>query len=162
MTYQEWIIDHNEKVSKILNKLSLQGISTVEEIVDYFDFDSMVKNEPEFCPLYKDNIKCHSIEKLNCYHCACPHFVINKNPATKGKTTIASVCGIDSRFKDEFYENPDENNVVKIHCDCTNCYLPHKQSYVIKSLHNQQKDYIALKECESLLDYLRVNQMKKK
>jgi len=33
-----------------------------DEIIKYFSYDNMVKNELDFCPLYKDNKKCHNIE----------------------------------------------------------------------------------------------------
>ena len=45
-----------------------------EEVIAYFKFENMVKKEPDFCPLYKDNKKCHDMKELNCYLCACPNF----------------------------------------------------------------------------------------
>lgn len=56
----------------------LEG-NTKQEIIEYFRFENMVKNEPDFCPLYKDNKKCHDMEDLNCYLCACPHFRFDDN-----------------------------------------------------------------------------------
>jgi hypothetical protein len=160
MTYQEWIEQHNLQMKVILSKLQEQGITDIPDIINYFKYENMRVTEPDFCPLYKDNIKCHNVDNLNCYYCACPHFVVNHNPSTHGKVTIVSVCGINSRFKSEYYENPDENNIVNIHCDCSNCFIPHKPSYVKAALKHELKNYTKLKDCTSILEYLRYNQIK--
>jgi len=160
MTYDEWIKDHDEKVNSILSKLGSK-FTTPEEIASYFDYENMKTNETSFCPLYKDNIKCHNVDDLNCLLCACPHFIINNDIIIDKKIGIASVCGINSKFKDIYYENPDINNVVKVHCDCTNCFLPHKTKYVINYLRNKTKGYIHSLECNSLLEYIRQNNILK-
>lgn len=157
MTYDEWKIEHATKKANIIRK---KNLTEVDDIVEYFDFDNMVKNEPDFCPLYKDNIKCHDIEKLNCYYCGCVYFKVNDNPKTVGKTTIASVCIIDSKYKDEFYENPDEHNVVKIHCDCSNCFIPHKPSFTKKMLTQTLLDNTNIRDFNSILEYMRNKQLK--
>ena len=59
---------------KDLNQLKLED-KTTDEVIEYFKFENMVKNEPDFCPLYKDNKKCHDMEDLNCYLCACPNLL---------------------------------------------------------------------------------------
>ena len=155
MTYQEWVKINDKKVDEILARLNLK---TPEEIAKYFTFESMQKNEPDHCPLYKMNRKCHDTPDLNCYFCACPHFIINETPKTSGKVTIGSTCAINSRFKGEFFENPDENNVVKIHCDCTKCFVPHKTSYVTKMLNKDLLEMNNIKACSSLIDYVRFKQ----
>ena len=48
-----------------------------EAIIEYFKYDNMKKNEPDFCPLYNLNKKCHEMEDLNCYLCACSYFRFN-------------------------------------------------------------------------------------
>jgi hypothetical protein len=73
MGYKNWFEAHAKKHTLIVNKLRNKNY-TKEQIISYFDFDSMLQNEPTFCPLYKENKKCHSIESLNCYLCACPNF----------------------------------------------------------------------------------------
>ncbi|MGE3592594.1 MAG: hypothetical protein AB7G52_08890 [Arcobacter sp.] len=156
MTYDEWKIEHATKKANIIRK---NNLTEVDDIVEYFDFNNMVKNELDFCPLYKDNIKCHDIEKLNCYYCGCPYFKVNDNPKTLGKTTIASTCIIDSKYKDLFYENPDENNVIKIHCDCSNCYIPHKVTFTKKYLLDCITDGTVLTDHNSLIEYVRKKQL---
>ena len=116
MGYITWIEKHSLKHKNILDKLShLKD----EEIIEYFDFDNMVKNEPDFCPLYKDNKKCHDMEKLNCYLCACPLFRLDKQK---------SYCEIDSKFGSTI-----ESKDGFIHQNCSNCTIPHKTSYVKKN-----------------------------
>jgi len=130
MGYKQWIKQHSIKHKKIVDKLSN---FTDDEIIEYFDFDNMVKNEPNFCPLYKDNKKCHNIEKLNCYLCACPLFRLD---------THKSYCQIDSKFgstiiaKDGF-----------IHQNCSNCVIPHKKSYIKKNF-SRSWSYIMKDVCK--------------
>lgn len=71
MTYEEWFLKQGELHKNVMKKLTNKSI---DEIIEYFKFENMVKNEPDFCPLYKDNKKCHDMENLNCYLCACPNF----------------------------------------------------------------------------------------
>lgn len=150
MTYAEWIKKHNEDVSEVLGRMKF---TDDEDMVKYFDYDNMKVKEPNFCPLYKMNKKCHDVKDLNCFYCACPYFTINPTPRTYGKTTIGSICTINSKYRGVFLENPDENNVVKVHCDCTNCFIPHKASFAIKFLSNSGK--VKISESESILDYIR-------
>ena len=113
MTYEEWIEQHAKKHKALVTKLHYLSD---EELIEYFDFENMVKNEPEFCPLYKDNTKCHDIEKLNCYFCACPHFRLE---------THKSYCAINSK-DGGFFEAPDGF----IHQDCSKCFIPHGVEYI--------------------------------
>ena len=156
MTYESWLKEYNTKISEIIGRVNLD---TPTKISEYFKYENMVEKETSFCILYKDKIKCHDVEDLNCYFCACPHFRINPNPKTVSKTTIASVCTIDSKYKDIFYENPDENNVVKIHCDCSNCFIPHKTTYVKKALDKRLLENELIEDCGSLIDYIRLKQL---
>jgi len=71
MTYSEWTQEHAKKHEKILEKLKNKSD---DEVIRYFEYENMQKNEVDFCLLYKDNKKCHDVENLNCYLCACPHF----------------------------------------------------------------------------------------
>jgi len=123
MGYHKWFIKHAEKHKEIIDKL-VQNNYTQEQILDYFDFENMVKNEPDFCPLYKDNKKCHDMESLNCYLCACPNFRFNDKGITQvGAKTQYSICNIDSKDgRQGVYGD-------KIHQDCSNCTLPHHKSY---------------------------------
>ena len=67
MSYREWFKKQGEDHRKIVDKLVDKGLSKAE-IIEYFDFDNMVAKENDFCPLYKDNKKCHDMESLNCFY----------------------------------------------------------------------------------------------
>ena len=114
MSYKSWYEKHSLKHKKIVEKLAYLSD---DELIDYFDFDNMVKHEIDFCPLYKDNKKCHDIEELNCYFCACPNFRVDSKK---------SFCNIDSKYggtiKTQDY----------IHQDCSKCSIPHSKSYITK------------------------------
>jgi len=150
MTYTDWRTEHDEKVKVILDRLDKDNFNA-EEVIDYFKFENMVKNEPNFCLLYKDNKKCHPIENLNCLFCACPYFKFNEDgiKELKGDKMLMSDCTINSKFKDEFeYEN-------KVHCDCTNCFVPHSKGFAMRNIKNGDK----IKDSYSFLEYLRAYQL---
>lgn len=124
MTYKEWFLNHGNKHKKIIEKL--KHLSN-DEIIDYFRFENMQKNEPDFCLLYKENKKCHDIEDLNCYLCACPYFRFDDNGLEKIENkTLFSKCSINSK-KGSTFEGDDY-----IHHDCTSCVIPHKKNYIKK------------------------------
>lgn len=126
MGYKAWFDEHAKKHKKIVDKLLGLG-KTKEQIVDYFDFENMVENENDFCPLYKENKKCHDMPKLNCYLCACPNFRFSDNGIEKVQDkTKYSFCAIDSKDgKQGVYGD-------KIHQNCSACTVPHAKSYVFK------------------------------
>ena len=126
MGYNDWFETHADKHKKIIDKLVKNGYSK-EQIIEYFDFENMVKEEKDFCPLYKDNKKCHDMDSLNCYLCACPNFRFEDNGIKKvDNKTQYSYCNIDS--KDGRVGVYGE----KIHQDCSNCTVPHNTTYVEK------------------------------
>lgn len=139
MSYKVWFDDHASEHKKIVSKLVAKKYSK-EQIIAYFDFDSMVKNEPEFCPLYKDNKKCHEMESLNCYLCACPNFRFDDSGIKEvGENTQYSFCGIDSK------DGAQGVYGDKIHQDCSKCGVPHHKAYVEKHFDLDWK--VAMKEC---------------
>ncbi|OHD99759.1 MAG: hypothetical protein A3E21_01590 [Sulfurimonas sp. RIFCSPHIGHO2_12_FULL_36_9] len=124
MSYGEWFEKHAHKHKKIVDKLVAHGY-TKEQIIDYFDFENMVKEEIDFCPLYKDNKKCHEMESLNCYLCACPNFRFDDNGIKKiDAKTQYSFCAIDSKDGEQGVYGD------KIHQDCSKCTVPHHKEYV--------------------------------
>lgn len=137
MSYLKWFESHAKKHKEIIEKL--EYLST-DEIIDYFSFENMVKNEPDFCPLYKQNKKCHKIEELNCYFCACTNFrFIDETKAKEidGKKQL-SYCSINSKDGSLFHSK------MAIHQNCTNCLVPHKKNFIKK---NFSKNWIkAMKE----------------
>ncbi|HIQ28138.1 MAG TPA: hypothetical protein EYH42_06525 [Sulfurovum sp.] len=122
MSYSSWFQEHGEKHKAIMAKLTHLS---PDEVIRYFRFDNMVKNEPDFCPLYKDNKKCHDMKALNCYLCACPNFRFKDEGfnTRKGKT-LYSACSISSKEGGQFISED------AIHQDCSKCAVPHHESYI--------------------------------
>lgn len=124
MSYKEWFDAHAAKHAAIMEKLSRLGD---EEVITYFRFENMVVQEPEFCPLYAENRKCHDTEELNCYLCACPNFRFNDAGfRTEEGKTLFSTCAIESP-DGERYLGEDA-----IHQNCAGCLVPHRESYIRK------------------------------
>jgi len=119
MSYKSWFLTHSKKHKAIVEKLS--HLSD-DEIVEYFRYENMVKNEVDFCPLYKENKKCHDMEDLNCYLCACPNFRFDDGAEVK-----KSHCSIDSKDGKEL-----KTKAGIIHQDCSNCLVPHKEEFIKK------------------------------
>ena len=125
MSYESWFNQFATKHKAIVNKLVKKGLSN-EEIIEYFDFDNMVKEENDFCPLYKENKKCHNMKELNCYLCACPNFRFNdEGITTYNDKKILSQCNINNGEK--LFGGGG------IHQDCSRCTVPHHKSYVRKN-----------------------------
>jgi len=127
MSYSTWYTEHGNKHKAMVEKLQAKGLSK-EERVDYFDFENIVKAEPDFCFLYAENKKCHDVEHLNCYQCACPLFRFNFKGLEKvGEKTVYSYCEVNSKFGHQgFFGNA-------IHQDCSRCTVPHSKKYVLKN-----------------------------
>lgn len=139
MSYKSWFDEHGVKHKKIVDKLLSQNY-TKEEIVEYFEFENMVKNENDFCPLYKERKKCHEMDSLNCYLCACPNFRFSDEGIEKvDDKTKYSFCNIDSKEgKLGVYGD-------KIHQDCSGCSVPHHREYVLKHFDYEWKKI--MKKC---------------
>ncbi|MFY9142917.1 hypothetical protein [Sulfuricurvum sp.] len=124
MSYKKWFDAHAAKHRAIMEKLT--HLSN-EEVIKYFRFENMVKNESEFCPLYAENKKCHDTPELNCYLCACPNFRFNDAGfSLEEEKTLFSTCSIES---------PDGDRYVSesaIHQNCAGCIVPHRESYIRK------------------------------
>ena len=133
MSYIKWFEAHAAKHREIVRKLLKQGHDT-EMIVAYFDFEHMVQAEPEFCPLYAEGRKCHDMERLNCYLCACPNFRFDDDarPDEEGVTRY-SRCAIDSKDGGSIEHNG------AVHQDCSRCTVPHHRSYVLKHFDTEWK-----------------------
>ena len=124
MSYKKWFQAHGKKHKEIMQKLTKLSD---DEVIAYFRFENMIEQEPDFCPLYKENKKCHDIEELNCYLCACPNFRFDdEGISKKGSKTIYSTCNIDSKDGDIFQTEK------AIHQDCSGCLVPHQEAYIKK------------------------------
>ena len=139
MTYTQWFEEHANKHKHIVSKLITKNF-TKEQIIEYFDFENMVKHEKDFCLLYAENKKCHEMESLNCYLCACPYFRFDDKGIKKvGQNTQYSFCDIEAKDgKQGVYSN-------KIHQDCSNCSIPHHKKYIKKHFDLDWK--VIMKKC---------------
>ncbi|MCH9739517.1 MAG: hypothetical protein K0U38_01560 [Epsilonproteobacteria bacterium] len=124
MSYTTWFQSHSKQHQQIIKKL--QHLSD-NELIEYFQFENMVKNEPNFCPLYIENKKCHEMENLNCYLCACPNFRFDDAGfKAEEKRTLFSYCDIDSKDGGQFKTDD------AIHQNCAGCLVPHHEAYIKK------------------------------
>ena len=124
MTYMDWFETHGKKHQNIMRKL--QALSD-DEVIAYFKFENMVEKEPDFCLLYKEQKKCHEMENLNCYLCACPYFRFDDEGISKvGDQTCYSTCSIDAVEGTQFVSE------TAIHQDCSGCTVPHHEAYIKK------------------------------
>ena len=124
MSYVSWYQGHGEKHKAIMDKLT--HLSD-DEVIAYFRFENMVKKEPDFCLLYKEEKKCHDMEGLNCYLCACPNFRFDDDGfKTVEDKTLYSTCSIDSKDGAQFISDD------AIHQDCSGCLVPHHEAYIKK------------------------------
>jgi len=124
MSYISWFQTHGEKHKAIIDKLTKLSD---KEVIAYFKFENMVKKEPDFCPLYKENKKCHDMKELNCYLCACPNFRFDDEGFKKvEKKTLYSTCDIDSKDGSQYISED------AIHQNCAGCLVPHYEVYIQK------------------------------
>lgn len=124
MNYITWFEAHGNKHQKIMEKL--KSLSE-EEVIQYFRFENMVQHEPDFCYLYAKNKKCHEMEVLNCYLCACPYFRFDDDGFSEdaGKV-LYSTCSIEAKEGTQFISD------TAIHQDCSRCTIPHHEAYIRK------------------------------
>ncbi|MEA3491432.1 MAG: hypothetical protein U9R27_05985 [Campylobacterota bacterium] len=126
MGYKIWFDNHAKKHKQIVDKL-LEQKYTKEQIIDYFEFENICREEIDFCPLYAKNEKCHDVEDLNCYLCACPNFRFDDDGIRKiDQNTEYSSCSIKSKDGEEAIYGE------QIHQDCSKCLIPHSRNYIYK------------------------------
>ena len=124
MSYINWFQTHGEKHKSIMAKLTKLSD---DEVIAYFRFENMVEKEPDFCPLYKDNKKCHDMKELNCYLCACPNFRFDDEGFKKvEEKTLYSTCNIESKDGSQYFTDD------AIHQNCSGCLVPHHETYIKK------------------------------
>jgi hypothetical protein len=124
MNYLTWFKAHGQKHKNIMKKL--EHLSD-DDVITYFRFENMVEKEPNFCLLYKENKKCHEMEVLNCYLCACPNFRFDDEGVSAEEDQILySTCSIESKDGAEFVSDD------VIHQDCSGCTVPHHEAYIKK------------------------------
>lgn len=120
MKYIDWHKEHLLKHKAIIEQTKDKS---KDEIIDYFDYDNMRQKEPNFCPLYAQNYKCHDMKNLNCYMCGCPHFRFKDNGIEMRENRVVySYC--TQNLGDEFISDN------AIHHDCSKCTLPHTKKFI--------------------------------
>ena len=141
MSYNNWFNTHAEKHKAIMQKL--KDLS-MDEVIRYFRFENMLKNEPDFCPLYKKKTKCHEMKILNCYLCACPHFRFSDiGIKTKNTQIIYSRCDINAKDGAVF------ESKTALHQDCSKCLLPHREAYIKKIFSREWCEMMKEVKCNS-------------
>jgi len=115
VSYLSWFEKHAKKHSEIVKRVPK------EDLIEYFRWENISKSDVEFCPLFAQNKKCHDMENLNCYLCACPNFRFDDNAKR-----LKSWCSIDSKDGAQI-----EHNGI-IHQDCSGCTVPHDERYIKK------------------------------
>ena len=124
MDYSSWFEAHGHQHRNIMKKLTHLSDAAV---IEYFRFENMVEKEPDFCALYKERKKCHEMEDLNCYLCACPNFRFKDEGLSKeGDQVLYSTCSIESKDGAQFVSDD------AIHQDCSGCTVPHHKEYIRK------------------------------
>lgn len=149
MTYNEWITEHDKNLKNILVKLD--GSST-DDIVNYFRYENMVINEPDFCPLYRAKTKCHNTDNLNCFYCGCPFFESSDDKPfeIRDSKKVMSRCVVNSRFAQDFIHEDI------IQCDCSNCMIPHTDNIVKQHFNSLDNN---IEDACSFLEQLRAYQL---
>ncbi len=113
--YLSWFHNHANKHQAIVNTVPK------EKLIEYFRWENISQSDVDFCPLFQEKKKCHDMEHLNCYLCACPYFRFDDHAPQ-----IKSWCSIDAKEGKIF-----EHEGI-IHQDCSNCLIPHKEGFIKK------------------------------
>ncbi len=125
MSYSSWFQAHGKKHQEIMDRLIHLSDN---EVIEYFRFENMLLKEPDFCPLYAKNKKCHEGEELNCYLCACPNFRFeDEGFKEQEKRILYSKCNINSKDGSQYISE------TAIHQNCAGCFVPHDESYIKKN-----------------------------
>ncbi len=139
MTYREWYESFARRHEEVLSMLDGQSPET---IYDYFDYENMKARHPDFCPLYREEKKCHDLEGLNCYLCGCPYFRYCDEGIDRidGKIRY-SLCAIDAKQGRRF------ETETAIHQDCSQCFLPHLRGFILRHFDRDWKKI--MHKCEA-------------
>ena len=140
MSYSQWFQAHGQKHQKIMQKLTHLS---QEEVIAYFRFENMCEKEPDFCPLYAEQKRCHEMEDLNCYLCACPNFRFKDTGFEKQEDkTLYSTCDIESKDGSQYISD------TAIHQNCAGCLVPHHEAYIEKKFSRDWFEIMAQVVCD--------------
>jgi len=123
VSYSSWFQAHGQKHREIVDRVGSK--MSDRELMEYFRWDNMVAKEIDFCPLYAKNKKCHDVELLNCYLCACPNFRFDDSIfSQEGGKNLYSYCDIESKDGAKYITDD------AIHQNCSGCLVPHSEEYI--------------------------------
>ncbi len=117
----KWYKDFIAKRNSIIKKYNLK---MPEQIASFFLYKNLKGKEPDFCPLFRKNEKCHNMkeEDFNCFYCGCPFYdykIWDEENKILGACLLNKSDGVRNQYG---------------YWDCTNCTLPHTSEFVIKRL----------------------------
>ncbi len=115
---KEWYEDFIRRREEIVRN---KGLSSPEAIANYFTYENISREYPDFCPLFKSNKVCHNMSRkeLVCYFCACPYYDYEYYDEEKKEY---GRCRINSK-----YGKRNEWG----YWDCSACLLPHRAKFVL-------------------------------
>jgi len=131
MTYLEWFESHSKRHTTLVATLSHLND---RELIQYFDYDNISQKHPDFCPLFAQGVKCHDMERLNCYLCACPYFRFDDESKWVDGGRVVSYCSINAKDSATFEYNDT------IHNDCSHCLIPHRIGFIRKQFSRNFKE----------------------
>tara|TARA_Y100000310_G_C20640218_1_gene793489 strand:+ start:672 stop:1106 length:435 start_codon:yes stop_codon:yes gene_type:complete len=128
-----------EHFRKILLELKLElkkteidfSLDNLDEIIKQTSFEVRSRNYSHECPYYVSNKKCHDLEDLNCFLCACPNY---------NSGSLIGGCEIESKSgKWHYHKNLPKGKVW----DCFDCSVNHSSGEVRDYI---EKNFDKLKE----------------
>jgi len=108
-----------EKVKKIdrayknFQKNKIEILLNRADNFKYYRYSNLIRKEPDFCPLFALNKKCHNIPNLNCWNCYCSYY---DRQYIDEKNELVGRCSIGNK----------NGKYTRGIWDCSDCHLPHK------------------------------------
>ena len=111
---RKWEKEHFEKVLGEVKQAGIDfSLEYLDEIIEHTSYDIRSLEHPDRCSYYSSGEKCHDLEDLNCFLCACPNYQSGK---------LEGGCEINSNNgKWHHHKNLPKGFVW----DCTDCQTNH-------------------------------------
>ena len=100
--------------------MNTRDINDISQTISEYRYDVRKVSNPDACPCYSNNIRCHNLENLNCMLCYCPFYDMDK---LEGGCLRKSPQG-------KWYEH-SRLPKGKI-WDCSDCNYPHIEENVLE------------------------------
>ncbi len=119
---KKWYNEFRKKRAEVLKHVIDKS---PEGIIKYFTYLNLKKSDPDFCPLFKENIKCHKLKEneLICFFCGCPYFdydLWDEGNKIYGGCKNPMGRGYRNRYG---------------YWDCSECHFPHLKENALKLIH---------------------------